>query len=197
MVHFIVPVKGFGRGKSRLRVPVSVRADLVEAMLLDTLSAIEAAQLGPAVVVSPDASLRRIAASRGAAVLDHPGGLNEAIRAAVDPGVNAAILPDLPALRPSQLQKALAGHETGLVPDWSGTGTTMLVGENLNPSFGPQSASRHAQMGYPLLDVPLCGLRADVDTHADLIRAAGLGLGEHTRAVMQRLGAGPAVRIGP
>lgn len=197
MVRFIVPVKGFGRGKSRLRVPDGLRADLVEAMLLDTLAAVVEVDLGPVVVVSPDVTVQRIAAAHGAAAMHHPGTLNEAIAAAVQPGLNAAILPDVPALRPAQLQRALAAQVFGFVPDWSGAGTTMLFGRHLTPAFGPDSAQRHERMGYPRVDVPLCGLRADVDTRSDLLRADGLGLGAHTLAVMARLRADPAMRIGP
>jgi 2-phospho-L-lactate guanylyltransferase len=187
VIRFILPVKGFERGKSRLELPASRRAELTEAMFVDTVQAVLAAELGPAVVVSEDERSLTVAREQGARTFRHAGGLNAAIEAAGDTGLCAAILPDLPALRPEQLQEALRGVTNGFVADWSGVGTTMLVGRNLHPHFGPNSAQRHKLVGYPQLPVPACGLRADVDTLEDLERARALGLGPRTVAALVRM----------
>ncbi|HEY0698385.1 MAG TPA: hypothetical protein VGD43_11320, partial [Micromonospora sp.] len=70
--------------------------------------------------------------------------------------------------------------------DAPGSGTVLLTagpGVRLAPRFGAGSAGAHAASGA----VPLAGdwptLRRDVDTPADLVTAAGLGLGPHTAAL--------------
>lgn len=196
-MRFILPVRGLGRGKTRLAAPAAVRDRLTVAMLRDCLAAVRATGAAEVVVVSPDPSIREVAVRDGALALDHPGGLNDAIRAAVVPGVCAALLPDLPALQPDHLHLALTGRAAGFVADVSGTGTTLLFGPDLQPAFGPGSAARHEAAGYQRIDLPECGLRVDVDTAVDLVRAQRLGVGPHTARALAWSGADPAVRIGP
>lgn len=187
MIRFILPVKGFGRGKSRLNLDPARRAELTEAMLLDTLRAVLAADLGPAIVVTADPQVLELAQVHAALGFHHAGALNDAIAAAAGDNLCAAILPDLPALRPDQLRTTLSGISSGFVADWSGTGTTMLFGSALRPHFGPASAHRHELAGYPRLSAPQCGLTADVDTWADLTRAQDLGLGPMTARVVSQM----------
>jgi 2-phospho-L-lactate guanylyltransferase len=78
------------------------------------------------------------------------------------------------------------------VPDADGTGTVLLSAldsEHLVPAFGEGSAARHARLGHTLLELPLPGLRTDVDDLASLTAAAQLGLGPHTRAALASGGA--------
>ncbi|MPZ27257.1 MAG: NTP transferase domain-containing protein [Micromonosporaceae bacterium] len=117
----------------------------------------------------------------------------------------AALAADLPALRPAELAGALRAAELagapraaelagapraaaapggrGFVPDRSGTGTTLLAaleGVPLDPRFGPDSAARHAASGARRLTGRWPSVRRDVDTVADLVAAARLGLGPAT-----------------
>jgi 2-phospho-L-lactate guanylyltransferase len=102
-----------------------------------------------------------------------------------DDGI-AALVGDLPALRPDELTAALAAaadHPRAFVPDAAGTGTTLLTaapGVDLHPEFGADSAARHGRTALPLDAGP--GLRQDVDTAADLHAAAAVGLGPATAA---------------
>jgi 2-phospho-L-lactate/phosphoenolpyruvate guanylyltransferase len=197
VVRFILPVKGFARGKTRLGLSPAQRSDLTMAMLADCITASLATGYGPVLVVSPDPQVRRFAELRGASALHNPGGLNDAVSAACGPGRNAALLPDVPAVRADELAMALDSCESGFVPDAAGTGTTLLFGEHLAPAFGPGSAHRHEQAGCRRLDIPLCGLRVDVDTWDDLLIARSFGLGTATAELATRLGADPAARIDP
>jgi 2-phospho-L-lactate guanylyltransferase len=109
--------------------------------------------------------------------------------AAAGGGALAALAGDLPALRGSDLAAALSAATTrGYAPDRAGTGTTLLAtppGVPLEPRFGPGSARAHARSGA--VELPAAaGLRLDVDTPADLVAAARLGLGPRT-AILRRL----------
>jgi 2-phospho-L-lactate guanylyltransferase len=101
----------------------------------------------------------------------------------------AALVGDLPALRPAELAAALvlaAESARAYVADTQGTGTTLLTarpGARLEPQFGPHSAERHLASGAARLDVGP-GLRTDVDTTADLRSAGRVGLGRATAAVV-------------
>jgi 2-phospho-L-lactate/phosphoenolpyruvate guanylyltransferase len=98
------------------------------------------------------------------------------------------------------------------VPDADGTGTVLYAaapGVEFRPQFGPGSRDRHlangaveigpgeigaaeigtaeigtAETGETAQHAALAGLRRDVDTVDDLRRAAELGLGERTRALL-------------
>jgi 2-phospho-L-lactate guanylyltransferase len=56
------------------------------------------------------------------------------------------------------------------------------------PAFGLASRARHAAGGAVELDLPgIPGLRRDVDTQADLVGAAGIGLGPRTAPLAAEL----------
>jgi 2-phospho-L-lactate guanylyltransferase len=88
-------------------------------------------------------------------------GLNAAIRHGaacaarrLGPSPRAALVADLPALRPAELDEALAEARTSpssaFVRDAAGNGTTLLVAgaaELLRPSFGRSSAHNHESRG--------------------------------------------------
>lgn len=188
----VIPAKALPEAKSRL-APMSTdpaaHRRLVEAIRADTIAAAQAANGVARVVVVVD----RGAASTRVLVQTRPGldaalreGAAYAVASWPEDGV-AALVGDLPALRPDELAhvlRAAAEHPRAYVADVSGTGTTLLAatpGHLLRPAFGPGSARRH---GVDATAVPAGpGLRHDVDTSADLLAAAGLGLGPATRAV--------------
>jgi 2-phospho-L-lactate/phosphoenolpyruvate guanylyltransferase len=188
----IVPLKALPHAKGRLAAATAnadAHAQLVEAMREDTLRAARCTTAAARVVVVADRA-EQVGADL---VQSRPGlnaGLAEAARHASErwpeDGV-AVLVGDLPALRPTELDAALADaaqHPRAYVPDAPGTGTTLLTarpGVALRPEFGIGSASRHAQDAVALPAGP--GLRADVDTPEDLAVAARIGFGPSTRSV--------------
>ena len=205
MVHdwtAVIPVKRLGAAKSRLRgaVPAPRHADLALAMVRDTVTAVLAAtSIAELLVVTDDPVAAAAATELGARVVpDRPGSdLNAALRFGADevagPGHYRAVLTgDLPALRPEQLDDALAGADRrAFVADAAGTGTVLLAvppGEPLDPRFGIGSAAAHAGSGARALGGDWPGLRQDVDTPADLVTVLSLGAGRHTCALLRDLG---------
>ncbi len=202
----VVPAKRLAVAKTRLSPLTApdgdLHADLVLALLADTVTAALAAADGDAVVadvvvVTDDPRAAALVTALGArTVPDEPdGGLNAALAhgaRAVRTAAVAALSSDLPALRPAELGAALraAGDSPRtLVADAAGTGTTLLTacGGDLAPRFGPGSAARHVAGGALPLTGELPGLRRDVDTPADLVEALRLGVGRHTAALLPRL----------
>jgi len=118
----------------------------------------------------------------------------------------AGLAGDLPAARPDELTAALAAAArlgAAFVPDADGTGTVLYAaapGVEFRPQFGPGSRDRHLATGAAEIgpaeiaatagidaasgQPSLTGLRRDVDTINDLRRAAELGLGGRTRALL-------------
>ncbi len=206
----VVPAKRLAVAKTRLRPLTGApdarpgdHADLVLALLADTVAAVTAsAAVGAVVVVTDDRRAADVVRALGArTVPDEPGrGLNPALahgaRAAGD-GPVAAISSDLPALRPAELTAALraagelaaAGTPRCFTADAAGTGTTLLAAAagGLDPRFGPGSAVAHEASGAVRLAGGWPGLARDVDTPEDLLAARALGLGPATRALAHRL----------
>ena len=202
----VVPAKRLSAAKTRLApltaalgadVPGQaelVHADLVLALLADTVAAAGASSaVALVLVVTDDPRAASVATGLGArTVPDQPDdGLNAALahgarqaRALADRPV-AALSSDLPALRPDELTAALqaaAGCPRSVVVDAAGSGTTLLAvtGGELAPRFGAGSAAAHAAGGAVLLAGSWPGLRQDVDTPADLQAARRLGIGPRT-----------------
>jgi 2-phospho-L-lactate guanylyltransferase len=105
----------------------------------------------------------------------------------------AALLGDLPALRPADLAVALAAAasvDRGVVADAEGTGSTLVTaraGVAWSSAFGIDSFARHIALGCVPLDIPEAStLRRDVDTAAQLVAAESLGLGRRTGALIGR-----------
>ncbi len=203
----VTAVKSLPAAKSRLARdhddPGTV-ADLVLAMLADTVAAIRAVDVVRAVyVVSPDPDVRAAAHRSGAVGVREPdgGGLNPALVAgaaaasAAHPGADVlAIQPDLPGLQPAELTAflAAAGGRRAFVPDRQGTGTAALLaprGSRLDPRFGVGSSARHQDSGAVMLAGAWPGLRGDVDTAADLADIADR-LGARTAAAVRSNGVG-------
>lgn len=201
--------------------PGATHADLALALASDTLAAVLASSVRRIAVVTTDpraAALVRPAAPCGepggpdagrggrpprAVVVGDPGtGLNAAVRAGAEHlgrapdgerALVAALLGDLPALRPAELDEALAraaeviadGAPAAFVADHTGEGTTLLVLARTGrggPHFGVASARAHGAAGAVALAGGWPGLRHDVDVPADLAEVRALGVGPATRA---------------
>jgi len=202
-VDLVVPVKTLERAKSRLRgaVPAQRHAELVLALLLDTVTAaVAAAGVRRVLVVCEDDRIPVALRGTGAECVDERGlpGLNAALSYGAEllrePGrMVGALQADLPALRPADLTAAVAAADgrRAYCADRPGTGTTLLLaapGEPLRPRFGPGSAAAHAASDATPVGAALASLRCDVDTEEDLAVAAGLGLGTHSATVLAREG---------
>ena len=196
----VVPVKRLALAKTRLSsYGDATRQELALAFALDVVAACLAAETVDAVVVvSDDARARAALAETGALVVaDVPdAGLNPALEhgaAQVRAGLGVAtVSADLPALRPEDLDAALAAVPTGgrgFVVDVAGTGTTLLAaapGVALAPAYGTASRDVHLRSGAVELPAPP-GLRLDVDTPDDLAAALLLGVGAATAAAARSL----------
>ncbi|MGH8861721.1 MAG: 2-phospho-L-lactate guanylyltransferase [Jatrophihabitantaceae bacterium] len=189
----VVPLRALPSAKSRLAasVPPEVFERLVTAIRADTLAAARAAAPVARVVVvgdAPGANVTLVQTSRGLNGALRDGAAHASARWPAD-GV-AALVGDLPSVRPEELAAALdaaAGHRCAFVADRPGTGTTLLTarpGVPLDPRFGTGSAARHASIAAELDAGP--GLRHDVDTADDLAAAARVGLGARTAALIGR-----------
>jgi 2-phospho-L-lactate guanylyltransferase len=198
----VIPAKALPDAKTRLLPAAADPAQhrrLVLAIRADTMAAAGAAPGVARVLVVTDRP-----GIPDALVQSRPG-LNAALREAAehaarhwpDDGV-AALVGDLPALLPEHLADALqqaAGHHRSFVADATGSGTTLLAalpGTPLDPTFGEDSARRHALTAVALKAE--AGLRQDVDTAADLQRAAEFGVGPATAA---ELAESPAIARSP
>jgi 2-phospho-L-lactate guanylyltransferase len=193
----VVPVKALDRAKSRLSTRTAgVRRSLALAFALDTIAAALACDEVERVLVVGDDEVREAVTPLGADwVADLGDGLNAAVAAgAAAAGAGrpvAALVGDLPALRPDELGLALhlaEQVELGIVADSAGIGTTLLArrdGGDLDPRFGPRSRAAHRAAGAIELVAPpgaLAGLRRDVDTEVELWDARRLGVGAATAA---------------
>jgi 2-phospho-L-lactate guanylyltransferase len=194
----VIPVKPSARGKSRLDVPGVVRVELARAIALDTIeAAASCASVGQVVVVTDDGGLVMQA-------FDIPGlrfvsdekaeGLDAAVALGAETAEGmprAALLGDVPALRPEDLAAALdaaAAVDRGVVADAEGTGSTLVTaraGVMWSSSFGDGSFARHMSLGCVPLSIPDAStLRRDVDTAGQLAAAEQLGLGRRTAALL-------------
>lgn len=197
----VVPVKGGSLAKSRLDPPTGTRAALADAFARDTVAALLAAEaVSTVLVVTADPDVAGWVPATGAHVVADPGGgLDAAVAAGVATAAGrgghprvAVVLGDHPALRPQEVDAALAVaalHDLAVVADADGSGTALLTGRTGAPlptAFGPGSAAAHVALGHVLLDVAADGLRVDVDDAASLAAATALGLGPATRATLDR-----------
>lgn len=195
----IVPLKPLSQAKSRLAPATGdrLRSSLAMAFAEDTVAAVLACQAVRDVTVVTDDPLatERLRALGAKVVPDAPGlGLNAAlrhgaatVRAARPVSAVAALNADLPALRPAELERVLAGagsHARSFLADSAGVGTTLLAagpGVRLAPEFGCGSRARHRASGaVELSPGRVESVRQDVDTGADLRAALALGVGPAT-----------------
>ena len=219
----VLVVKNLSNAKTRLAATLPQRPtpealrEIVLAMLLDTLSAVELAGLDPIVVISPDSQVLRTVAATGHHMLretSHPGTtLNHAYaqgaRWVADrrPQISHVMMvqADLPAAScrsMTEVAAAAIAHSHSLVADASGTGTALLIrptDDTSLPLFGPNSAAAHRSHGAVELDPDhqrWVDLRTDVDTADDLSEALALGIGAHTRSALDAHRATSAVTDG-
>ena len=197
----VVPVKRLDGAKTRLQLDRDVRIELALALASDTVRAAIACPVAEVVIaVSDDERATAVLRELGAVVVpDQPdAGLNPAlVHGAGVPAVPAtagiaALAADLPALRPEELGAVLgetAHHGVVVVADAAGSGTTLLAATSaarFHPAFGDGSRARHTGAGaFDLSDIAGASLRCDVDTLADLERAAILGLGPASARVVR------------
>lgn len=190
--QIVIPQKPLAQAKSRLLRSGPIFA---EAMLRDVLAACADPDFSVA-VLGNDPWLATLGVGR---LPDAGGGLSGAVRVAVEAlaGPVAVVMGDLPCLTAAELRRVLRtaeGEAFGVVADAAGTGTTLLTarrGIDLHPAYGAGSFARHTALGAVdlLLDRgPAPGLRRDVDTLADLLAAAELGLGRATAVALAASG---------
>jgi 2-phospho-L-lactate guanylyltransferase len=202
----LVPVKPPALGKSRLvGLPDEQRRALAAAFALDTVAACLAAQsVAEVLVATDDASFSVELAALGAVTI--PDGvamdLNGTLRQSAAEArrrwaelVPVALTADLPALRPEDVDEALAEVPPGAaayVADADGIGTTLYTApyDAFAPRFGPGSALAHEGTGARPVTAPLPRLRRDVDDLADLEQALRLGVGPRTAERAASLGEG-------
>jgi 2-phospho-L-lactate/phosphoenolpyruvate guanylyltransferase len=199
----VVPVKRLAHAKSRLGAYGSaLRSELALAFAADVVeAALRCEVVARVLVVTDDERAGRLLRDLGATVVpDEPdAGLNPALvhgaerLRAEQPGCGVAtVSADLPSLRAEDLAAVLRSVPAGgraFVADADGRGTTLLAagpGAELAPAYGGGSRARHLASGALELPGPPA-LRRDVDTPEDLRRAATLGLGPRTAAVVARL----------
>ncbi|RYU12305.1 2-phospho-L-lactate guanylyltransferase [Nocardioides iriomotensis] len=201
----VVPVKPPKIAKSRLGgLGEDVRQELAAAFAADTVAAALASSSVDVVLAVTDdhrlaAELRDLGAEvmPDVAVDDLNASLLQAVAELVRraPGLRpAAICADLPALRPAELDRALAAtlpHDLAFVADADGIGTTLLSAAarpDFRPGFGPGSRLVHLDHGAVEVGVDdIDSVRRDVDTPRDLAAALRLGIGPRTSYVTAEL----------
>jgi len=194
----VVPVKPPALAKSRLAaLGDDARSALVVAFAADTITAVlETPSVAGVLAITDDHVLAAALSDLGAFVIpdavadDLNGSLVQAAFEAHrrwPEAALAAVCADLPALRPGELDRALAAapeDRMSFVADAAGSGTTSVISPSLElfvPRFGPGSRKAHLEAGaveIDLVDVPT--LRQDVDTPDDLAAALELGAGNRT-----------------
>lgn len=188
MTVAVLPVKSFGRAKSRTALGEGPRAELAESMATAVLAALaEVRALERIVVVTREPRAAAAARAVGAEVVGDPAeaGHSQAaligVRAAADARRVLLVPGDCPLLDPAEVDALLAAAGPGVtvVPDRHGTGTNALVLDPpaaMAPSFGPGSCARHVALaraaGLPVRVVEVASLAFDVDTPADLAALA-------------------------
>ena len=196
----IVPVKPPAFAKSRLgRLGDDVRRSLAVAFAADTVDAALRADLVDVVLaVTDDHRLAANLRSMGAEVM--PDGAVDDLNSSLAQGAAelarrcpgrrpTALCADLPALRPPELDLALAAAEGELafVADTDQRGTTLLTARDVTvfrPAFGRDSREAHRAIGA--LEIAIAGIdtvRRDVDTPEDLAAALRMGIGPRTSRV--------------
>lgn len=166
-MRVVIPYAG-SRGKTRLG---KKRTELSAAMLENVLAA--ATRIGPTWVVSPEPV-------EGATWIPDPSdGQSAAVEAAlqeIGPGPVLVVNSDLPSVTSEDLralQDAIPEQGIAIAPASDGTTNALGLSDAtlFAPLYGPGSAARFRAHVERAVDVDRPGLRNDVDTVADLVRA--------------------------
>lgn len=180
--NVVIPVKGYGAGKSRLARTLGDRrrAALVRALVERTVErAAAAAGPGAVSVLSPDPQVLRTARARGVdAVLQRGRGLNQGLREIglrLAP-VRTVIVPsDIPALEAADVAAHLGVDGVGISPDRLRRGTNLLsvpAPDAMPFRFGADSFRVHRRLarrlGLPLTVLDRPNVRLDLDGPRDL-----------------------------
>ncbi len=200
----IVPVKPPARGKSRLSgLGDPHRRAAARAFALDTLAACAASSsVAHVLVMTDDVSLAGDPELRDYVTIPDgaSGDLNAALVQAASearrrwPGlIPVALCADLPALRSSDLTRALDSLVPGgpsFVADSEGVGSTLYTApyDDFAPAFGAGSRAAHLSSGALEIAHAGASLRRDVDDRHDLDVAVSLGVGPRTAELVGRLG---------
>ncbi len=205
-----MPVKAPARAKTRLtEFSDSDRAALATAFALDVIGALLGCSFVSTIrVVTDDADFAALANDLGCQVIDDQ---TESLNRAIDLGAQleseggsptpvgpvAVVVSDLPCATSEafdslfdQCAAALDGpnsHAQAFLRDQAGHGTTFLAARTpgeLNPLFGPHSATAHLEVGAWELENAKPSLKLDVDTSVELVTARKYGVGPHTAAVL-------------
>ncbi|WKN61341.1 2-phospho-L-lactate guanylyltransferase (plasmid) [Rhodococcus opacus] len=197
----VVPIRSLTTGKSRLQTESdTLRSQLALAFFLDTITALErSTEVERIVVVSGDAIIQAWVRGRCDIVPDGESGLPDAVDCGIKrlkrvhhSGPVAVVLPDLPfatAGAVNMLLRSARKHRTAFLADDAGTGTTCVTAastEDVVHRFGPNSARAHVEGGLVALEVPVPGLRHDVDELTDLRQRQAQWLGYATNKVLNR-----------
>ncbi|MEM6887019.1 MAG: 2-phospho-L-lactate guanylyltransferase [Pseudomonadota bacterium] len=207
MTSVVVPIRGLGTSKSRLRgyVSPSQCQSLVAAMLNDVLSAISNADLGQVFVVSADPDVALISTKYGANLVleKKPTDYNEAVNNALKhlPGHEVLIVPaDLPALTSKDIAKLVpsTGQKRAVVhiaPDLNMTGTNAIFLPDFRGfefQFGPGSFARHQRSArvcnLECQTVSEFGLALDIDTPSDVSRLLSISAQSRTAHLLRSFG---------
>jgi 2-phospho-L-lactate/phosphoenolpyruvate guanylyltransferase len=178
-VGVIIPFRGLGLGKTRLRAVLpGAMVDVLSERMFDTVVRAVRGAVGEAPLVVITQSRAGLPTRANVAVLEQPLGLNEAIEFArvhlsVSQVDRVAVVPsDLPLIQPADIRALLAPPEDVVVaPDTRGHGTNGLVfpaGEALFSRFGVGSAQLHAaeaaSRAHTFAFVRTSALQRDIDT---------------------------------
>jgi len=182
-----MPIKPVAIAKSRLSaIAAPQREQLARAFTRDALDAVLASPLVAHVIVVGDTTDVEPRADLGHALDIGLDTLDAEQPVAI-------VVCDIPALRPTEITTALTEggrYRWSMICDRNGTGTTMLMSprqRDLQHRFGHRSRAAHVAMGAAdLAHLPVPGLRCDVDTEVDLWDAHRIGVGENTRALLDR-----------
>jgi len=198
-MRVVVPHAG-SSGKTRLELTRSAREKLSLAMLEDVLAA--AARIGDTWVVTADRAAAVAAREAEAAWVPDPGGGQgpavEATLSEIGDGPVLVVNSDLPSVTPADMLALVAATPvSGIAIAAAEDGTTNALGLSepavFEPLYGEDSAARfrtHAErLGLAAVSVERAGLRDDVDTLADLERAAPR-CGPRTRTALASLAVG-------
>jgi 2-phospho-L-lactate guanylyltransferase len=193
MNDVVIPIKKLSQAKGRLRLDLSPteRAELVLAMLHDLLSTLQTCDLGDVWLVASDDAVLEQGARFGARLIreDVANGYNQAVQTglnAVEPLRSVVVLPaDLPLVTKDDLTRLSMPCKTPtirVVPDRQKRGTNALFLSSpdlIAPLFGANSFFNHqvaaTRVGIVSKTLPLASLALDVDIGADLIDLVNSG----------------------